>query len=409
MLKAFNKRDISILLANLLDHFDGALYGFLAPIMAEVFFPEQDPVIRIILAYSLFATTLVTRPIGSIIFGYFARFYGPLRGMSFSLIGISIGSVLIALVPGYNVIGYKAAIILIIIRSLKGICSAGESTIAKLYILDGKDQAASYKASYIYQASSMAGIILASLCSTMVYLGEGPDLWRLCYIFAGIVGILAYILRCNSSLYDDKFDKQPIESITFELVWKYKYPILAVIFTTGLSHLTYLIPCVIMNSLVPFVTEIAISDMMEVNNMLLILDLIFILLIGQIISQYSYFKIKIFIPIIMSLTIPWLFMFMKDASMFYVTFARAWMVFLGVIYMIPQNIFYRDMFANFREKYLIVGMSNSIGAATIGKLSPVIMFYLYYQSGDLLSVALYMSFISVLAAFFVWKCKEIGL
>ena len=76
-MKNLSKRDYSILIGNTVDHFDTALYAFLAPIFAQLFFPNSDPMISLILAYSILATTIITRPLGSYIFGLIALTHGP--------------------------------------------------------------------------------------------------------------------------------------------------------------------------------------------------------------------------------------------------------------------------------------------------------------------------------------------
>lgn len=403
MNKIFSRRDRSILIANFLDHFDGALYGFLAPVMAGIFFPKHDPIIQIILAYSLFATSLVTRPIGAIIFGYLAKKHGPIMPLSYSLIGVGICSVLVGLVPGYDTLGYSAAGVLFCLRFIKGIFSSGESAIAKLYILEGKGEKNSYKASYLYQASSMVGIIFASLASTFVYIYDNPEFWRICYILGGIVGLYAYMLRNDNK---SKPKEIQIEKIDVATVWKYRIPILAIIFTTGLSHITYLLPCVIMNSLVPFITNIDIDEMMKVNNLLLLFDIALIMIIGPMMARFDYFKVKIIIPIIMAISVPLMFVWVRDASIIYISLIRFWIIALGVIFMIPQNIFYKNMFGDLKSKYLIIGIANSIGAASIGKLTPMIMFYLYYKSQNMLIPGLYVSAIALLTGYFVWRSRE---
>lgn len=405
-MKSFSKRDRSILIANLLDHFDGALYGFLAPVMAEIFFPKHDPIIQIILAYSLFATSLVTRPIGAIIFGYLAKKHGPIKPLSYSLIGVGICSVLVGFVPGYDKIGYGAAAILLFLRFIKGVFSAGESAIAKLYILDGKEKKNSYKASYLYHASSMLGIIVASAASTFVYLYDHPEFWRICYILGGVLGLYAYILRKEQPDLSESKEIQ-IEKINWRSLWKYRFPLLAIIFTTGLSHITYLVPCVIMNSLVPFVSNIDIDEMMLVNNFLLIFDLVLIMIIGPIMSRFDYLKVKTILPLMVAISVPILFLQVKDAGIIYVSFVRFWIVALGVVFMIPQNIFYKNMFDGLKSKYLVIGIANSIGAATIGKLTPVIMFYLYYKFENMLLPGLYITLVAILTSYFVWKSKKV--
>ena len=103
-----NNRDISILIGNMLDHFDAGLYGFLAPILAPLFFPDHDYVVQLILAYSILATTLITRPIGAIVFSIIARRQGPLSALSLSLMGAAISTALMGGIPTYETIGWTA-------------------------------------------------------------------------------------------------------------------------------------------------------------------------------------------------------------------------------------------------------------------------------------------------------------
>lgn len=104
--KSLNRRDVSILIGNLLDHFDAGLYGFLAPVLAPLFFPNHDYVVQLILAYSVLATSLVTRPIGSIIFSILARRSGPVYSLSYSLLGAAISTAFMGLIPIYDSIGW---------------------------------------------------------------------------------------------------------------------------------------------------------------------------------------------------------------------------------------------------------------------------------------------------------------
>src|SRR5665213_55435 len=132
------KKDISILIGNALDRFDTSLYGFLAPVMGPIFFPHHDPVVQLLLTYATSATSLFSRPLGTFLFGMIARYKGPLCGLSYSLIGVAVTTVCIGCIPRYDVLGWLAPLSLVLMRLVRGICAAGESTIAKLYIMENK-------------------------------------------------------------------------------------------------------------------------------------------------------------------------------------------------------------------------------------------------------------------------------
>ena len=55
-----------------IEWYDFFLYGTVAGIVFnKLFFPVQDPLISILLAYTTFAVGFVARPVGGLIFGHF--------------------------------------------------------------------------------------------------------------------------------------------------------------------------------------------------------------------------------------------------------------------------------------------------------------------------------------------------
>jgi hypothetical protein len=47
-MKFISKKDFTILLGNAADHFDTSLYIFIAPTIAPIFFPNDNPIIELI-------------------------------------------------------------------------------------------------------------------------------------------------------------------------------------------------------------------------------------------------------------------------------------------------------------------------------------------------------------------------
>src|ERR1700722_10442271 len=73
---------ISCLSGNILEWFDFAVYGYLAPIIATQFFPSTHKLTSILLTYSVFAIGFFARPFGAAIFGHI----GDTRGRKAALI-----------------------------------------------------------------------------------------------------------------------------------------------------------------------------------------------------------------------------------------------------------------------------------------------------------------------------------
>ncbi|WP_041405078.1 MFS transporter [Rickettsia prowazekii] len=421
MSNSLSKRDFSIIIGNAMDHFDTALYGFLAPLLASFFYPNHDKVVALILTYSVLATSLFTRPIGSYFFGVIAKKYGSIFALSHSLIGIAYTTVLIGLIPSHAQIGWFAPLLLVVLRILQGIYSEGECAIAQLVILENKEEKNAFKASYLYQTSTMLGIILASFISSIVLNLEYNEYWRLCFIFGGLTGFIGAFLRKSETMVFNDLVTEPSKSLnnldlvikqrdnimvmcTFAemkflndltTIWNNKLSILRISVAVGFSYMSYSVPFVFMNSFIPLITNISIAKMMEFNTEFLIFDMVMIPIIGHLTKKLNYHKILNGTLIIMSLSIIPLWLFLNNASIWYVHFVRIWIIILGVSFLAPLNCWLNNLFKT-NDKYMLVGIGSSIGASLIGRLTSSICLMLWHITNNSLSIGIYIAIVSMI-------------
>jgi len=398
------KKDISILIGNALDRFDTSLYGFLAPVMGPLFFPHHDPIVQLILTYATSATSLFSRPIGTFIFGMIARRRGPLCGLSYSLMGVAVTTVCIGCIPSYSIIGHYAPLSLIVIRMVRGVCAAGESTIAKLYIMENKSYDNALRASHLYQSSSMLGIIMASLAATGV-IGYGHALWRVCFWLGGATGLVGYALRqydgvSHAATKSDLFATYKVSSIS--LLWKNRANLVRVAVATCFSHSTYAVPFVFMNNFIPFITDITLQTMMVLNATLLVFDMAFIPIVGQLVKDYNQKKVMVIAAAMLCITIIPLFAWLPRSSLVYVTCVRMWIVVWGLLFLCPLHFWFNGLFAT-EDKYFLVGMGNALGVATLGHMTTPICLWLWYISGVAFVPAIYIAGIMGATVYAVWS------
>ena len=102
----------------------------LAPALAYFISPELSAGTAALVGASIFAATLIGRPIGAVIFGNFADTIGRKRTTIIAVSGFGVITLLLALMPGYEQIGIAAVIIFILLRFLDGIFLGGEYTSA---------------------------------------------------------------------------------------------------------------------------------------------------------------------------------------------------------------------------------------------------------------------------------------
>lgn len=398
--------EITIFIGNLLDHFNTSLYAFMAPFLAPIFFPNQEPVMQLILSYSVLATSIVTRPLGSIIFGVIACKRGPMFGLSYSLVGVAVATILLGCIPEYKTIGIFAPISLIIIRMLSGIFASGESSIAKLYVIENKVSSKAFKSSCFYESSVMLGIIGAAGVATLVYNHYNTIGWRVSFVFGGILGLLSSFLRyyaCDKTTLKKEHQEERCKITS--LLWKNKKNILKIAIVTGFSHATYSLIFIFLNGFVPLVsTNISLGEMLNINNYLLIFDLLVIFFCANTILKYSinYDVVMLFSSLILAVSILPIFTFLDNSNIFIVTCIKLWMVFWAVIFVCPLNMWCEKLSTNLPEKYFVVGIGNSIGAALLGKTLSAVCFWLWYKTGSLYMPAFYITILMFLTSLIIF-------
>jgi MFS family permease len=103
---------IASLIGATIEWYDFFLYGTVAGIVFnKLFFPVQDPLISILLAYTTFAVGFVARPLGGVVFGHFGDRIGRKSMLILTLMIMGIATVLITL---------------LVLRILQGIGLGGE-------------------------------------------------------------------------------------------------------------------------------------------------------------------------------------------------------------------------------------------------------------------------------------------
>ncbi|WPY01280.1 MFS transporter [Candidatus Trichorickettsia mobilis] len=400
-MRNLSKKDLSILIGNSLDHFDTTLYTLLAPHLAPLFFPNTDKTVQLIMAYSVLATSIFTRPLGAIIFGMIAR-RAPAQGLYYSLIGLAITTTMIGFLPDYNTIGWLAPTGLIIIRLAQGIFAEGETVIARLYILENKSDTKALQASYLYHSSTVFGIVFASAATWAVEVSPFTNAWRICFWGASCTGLIGYYLRRYSINKRDML--QVSAKINYlnllSIIWKHKVIIVQIAAIINVSYLTYSIPFIIMNSFIPLITDIRASTMLALNTSLLIFDMLFIPICGKYAQKYPPALIMKNSCMVLAVTIIPLWYSLNHASLWYVTAVRLWIVIWGIMFLCPLNLWCKKL-VNSPDQYLVVGIGNALASATVGRLTPVICLSLWHITNISLSIAFYIAVIIIGAIYVI--------
>ena len=219
---------LSSLVCNTLLWYDHMLFGHLISIIGSVFFPSSDQLTSILKAFGVFAVGFLMRPIGAAIFGHIGDKYGRRSALLISIILMTLSTVLIAFVPGYQSIGIFASILVVCLRLLQGISLGGEAGSAPFLIEHAPQNKKGFFGS-IEVLSAIFGSVL-SLVAVLIckeisnFTSWG---WRLPFIFSlamGLISIYARYILDESPEYkkQEKTSELPLK----ELLSDYKKPFL---------------------------------------------------------------------------------------------------------------------------------------------------------------------------------------
>ena len=186
---------------NLVEWYDWYVYSALAIYFAPIFFPNSSPTAQLLNASGIFAIGFLARPLGSWIMGVYADRYGRKAALTISVLVMSFGSLMIAVVPGYDSIGVAAPIILLAARLLQGLSVGGEYGTSATYLSEmALEKNRGFYSSFQYvtliMGQLLALVILIVLQRFVLAPGELEVWgWRIPFVIAAAAAVVAFYLR----------------------------------------------------------------------------------------------------------------------------------------------------------------------------------------------------------------------
>lgn len=121
---------------NFLEMFDFMVFGYYATAIAKTFFPGDNPFASLMLTLMTFGAGFLMRPLGAIVLGSYIDHHGRRKGLLVTLGLMAIGTLTIAVVPGYNTLGAAAPILILLGRLLQGFSAGVELGGVSVYLAE---------------------------------------------------------------------------------------------------------------------------------------------------------------------------------------------------------------------------------------------------------------------------------
>jgi len=123
-------------LGTLIEWYDFYIFGSLATVLANQFFPKTNPTAALLSTLATFAAGFIVRPFGALVFGRLGDLIGRKYTFLLTLIIMGGSTFAIGLVPSYESIGFVAPILVLVLRLLQGLALGGEYGGAATYVAE---------------------------------------------------------------------------------------------------------------------------------------------------------------------------------------------------------------------------------------------------------------------------------
>jgi MFS family permease len=125
---------VRVAAGNFLEMYDFMVFGYYAAAIGRTFFPKGSDFASLMLSLATFGVGFLMRPLGALVLGTYIDRRGRRAGLILTLMLMSAGTFSIAVVPGYNLIGIAAPLLVVAGRLLQGFSAGVELGGVSVYL-----------------------------------------------------------------------------------------------------------------------------------------------------------------------------------------------------------------------------------------------------------------------------------
>lgn len=183
-----------------IEYFDWMVYATFAVYFAPLLFNAEDSTSALLQSAAVFAVGYFLRPLGAVLFGKIGDRFGRKPSLTISVVVITVGTLMIALVPTYAQVGVLASVLLLVARGLQGLAYGGEfgTVAATLREIAPPKERGRYSSLFILAGVSgqIAGFLALLLLQTVLTREQMSEFgWRIPFVLAVFGALVVVYLR----------------------------------------------------------------------------------------------------------------------------------------------------------------------------------------------------------------------
>jgi MFS transporter, MHS family, alpha-ketoglutarate permease len=190
---------------NLVEWYDWFAYSSFSLYFSKVFFPDEaDQTTQLLKTAAIFAVGFLARPVGAWLMGLYADRAGRRAAMTLAVAMMSIGSLIIALAPGYSAIGTLAPAVLLGARILQGLSVGGEYGASATYMSEMAGKSRRGLWSSFQYVTLIAGQLVALAVLIVLQRLLSPEQlqawgWRVPFYIGAALAVIVFWIRMGLS------------------------------------------------------------------------------------------------------------------------------------------------------------------------------------------------------------------
>jgi MHS family alpha-ketoglutarate permease-like MFS transporter len=189
-------------LGNFVEWYDWFAYASFSLYFAKVFFPHGDDLDQRLQAAAVFAIGFIARPVGAWALGVLADRRGRKAALVASVSLMCAGSLVIALTPGYALIGPAAPVLLIAARLVQGLSLGGEYGASAVYVAEMAGRARrGFLSSFLFvtlmmgQLAALGVLIVMQACLTAAQITAFG--WRIAFLIGAALALAVWFIQAR--------------------------------------------------------------------------------------------------------------------------------------------------------------------------------------------------------------------
>lgn len=201
---------LASLIGTTIEFYDFYVYATAAVLVfPHLFFPHGNETTALLSSFAIFGAAMIARPLGAVYFGHLGDKVGRKTTLVAALLTMGIATVLIGVLPTYEMAGWWAPLLLVILRLAQGFAIGGEWSGAALVATENAPKAKRALYGTFPQLGAPLGFIIANglfLIVAAVLPSDDPSRpseaflswgWRIPFLFSVVMVVIGLWVRLS--------------------------------------------------------------------------------------------------------------------------------------------------------------------------------------------------------------------